>query len=1185
MKLGILLTSADPLDKLLIADGAEFDSYADQHEYFCLPGTRVELLSQISEWAESSNGKCIFWLNGMAGTGKSTIARTVAESFKNKDQLGATFFFKRGEANRSNARYLIPTITKQLVTKHQRLIPAVSKVIEDNPNISSKSLSEQFDKLLLQPLVRLNMNQPATIVVVIDALDECDREDDIQVILRLLPRLQNVQSVCLRIFLTSRPELPIRLSFKQNSNHQDLVLHGLPQPVIEHDIHLFLEHKLSEIRDEHLLPPEWPGNKNMEKLVKMAVPLFIFAATICRFVGDRDWLPEERLTAVLQDEAATSTSDIERTYLPVLNQLIVSRNKRDCEQFMEEFQNIVGVIILLATPLSVIALARLTGIPQRTISNRLNRFHSVLNIPDEPHQPVRILHLSFRDFLISTTSTFHVDEKETHRKIVLHCFRVMGTGLKQNICSLSSYGIERADIKSQTVNQHLSTDLQYSCQYWVYHLQQSRGYVSEFPILPFLKTHLLHWFEVLSLMGILSEAVGNIDMLQAVVAKNTNTEISEFLYDARRFILKNMFMTSIAPLQLYHSGLVFSPKQSVVRKMYSDNIPKWICPLPQVEATWSSNLQTLTGHSESVNSVAFSSDGLTLASGSSDQTIKLWNVKTGQELQTLTGHSGWVRSVAFSSDGSTLASGSYDQTIKLWDVKTGQELQTLTGHSDLINSVAFSSDGSTLASGSYDKTIKLWDMKTGQELQTLTGHSESVNSVAFSFDGSTLASGSHDRTIKLWNVKTGQELQTLTGHSDLINSVAFSFDGSTLASGSHYGTIKLWDVKTGQELQTLTGHSESVNSVTFSSDGSTLASGSHDRTIKLWNVKTGQELQTLTGHSDLINSVAFSSDGLTLASGSDDRTIKLWDVKTGQEPQTLTGHSGWVNSVVFSSDGSTLASGSDDQTIKLWDVKTGQELQTLTGHSESVNSVAFSSDGLTLASGSSDQTVKLWNVKTGQELQTLTGHLSWVRSVAFSSDGSTLASGSDDQTIKLWDVKTGQELQTLTGHSDLINSVAFSSDGSTLASGSIDKTIILWDVKTGQELQTLTGHLGWVRSVAFSSDGSTLASGSSDKTIKLWNVKTGQELQTLTGHSDSERSVAFSSEDYLIPILHMNSNPNLSHLDHQLSLSNNWVSMAGEKLMYLPPEYRLYICLAVKGVTIALGYSDGRVIAMGFHIQ
>jgi WD40 repeat protein len=301
----------------------------------------------------------------------------------------------------------------------------------------------------------------------------------------------------------------------------------------------------------------------------------------------------------------------------------------------------------------------------------------------------------------------------------------------------------------------------------------------------------------------------------------------------------------------------------------------------------------------------------------------------GKLLQTLKGHSSWVNSVAYSPDGQTVASGSWDKTIKLWNVKTGNLLQTLKGHSSSVNSVAYSPDGQTLASGNGDKTIKLWNVKTGNLLQTLTGHSSSVSSVAYSPDGQTLASGSGDKTIKLWNVKTGNLLQTLTGHSSSVSSVAYSPDGQTLASGSGDKTIKLWDVKTGNLPQTLTGHSSSVWSVAYSPDGQTLASGNGDNTIKLWDIKTGNLLQTLDGHSNQVWSVAYSRDGRTLASGSwdntinwsSDKTIKLWNVKTGNLVQTLPGNSSRVNSVAYSPDGQTLASGSHDNTIKIWRLK------------------------------------------------------------------------------------------------------------------------------------------------------------------------------------------------------------------------------------------------------------------------
>ena len=285
----------------------------------------------------------------------------------------------------------------------------------------------------------------------------------------------------------------------------------------------------------------------------------------------------------------------------------------------------------------------------------------------------------------------------------------------------------------------------------------------------------------------------------------------------------------------------------------------------------------LEGHTDRVNSVAFSPDGTTLASGSDDRTIRLWDAKTGAHIRTFTGHTGAVNSVAFSPDGSTIASGSsttasgsLDGTMRLWEVETGALIRTLTmRHTGWVHSVAFSPDGKTIASG--DATMRLWEVETGALIRPLTGHTGRVNSVAFSPDGTTLASGSDDRTIRLWDAKTGAHIRTFTGHTGVVNSVAFSPDGSTIASGSWDDTVRLWDAKTGALIRTLTGHTGVVNSVAFSPDGKTIASG--DATMRLWEVETGTLIGTFTGRA----SVAFSPDGSTIASGSWDYTVRLWE--------------------------------------------------------------------------------------------------------------------------------------------------------------------------------------------------------------------------------------------------------------------------------------------------------------------
>lgn len=460
--------------RMLVAEGASFDSNVEEHNRKCLANTRVELRHQIMQWAENKGDKPIFWLNGMAGTGKSTIARTVAQSFADKGQLGASFFFKRGERDCGNASKFFSTIAMDLMSHIPGLRLKVKEVVEAEPAIFEKALKDQFVKLILQPLsgIKQTSLQDLKLVLVIDALDECDREEDIAAILQLLSHTKDIRSVSLRIFVTSRPQLPIRLGFKQMSDrtYQDLVLHEVAKETIARDITLFFENELAKIREQRSLDPSWPGRRDIQSLVGMAFPPFIFATTVCRFLREVNGDPRRRLKDILQyDTEDISKQDV--TYLPILNHLFSGQPEREKEKLSQRFREIVGSIIILENPLSVISIATLLDIPKEDIGCRLDSLHSVLSIPSDETRPIRLLHLSFRDFLVDPEkrgkSPFRVDEQEAHDRLTKKCLQLMSSqkGLRQNICNLPSPGTFRNEIDNRTVNKNLPPELRYACRY------------------------------------------------------------------------------------------------------------------------------------------------------------------------------------------------------------------------------------------------------------------------------------------------------------------------------------------------------------------------------------------------------------------------------------------------------------------------------------------------------------------------------------------------------------------------------------------------------------------------------------------------------------------------------------------------------------------------------------------------
>ncbi|MBP0008282.1 MULTISPECIES: NB-ARC domain-containing protein [unclassified Roseofilum] len=531
----------------------------------------------------------------------------------------------------------------------------------------------------------------------------------------------------------------------------------------------------------------------------------------------------------------------------------------------------------------------------------------------------------------------------------------------------------------------------------------------------------------------------------------------------------------------------------------------WFRPLaPCLDSSDGALLCTLRGHQSWVNTVAVTRDGQLAVSGSSDKTLKVWDLETKEETLTLTGHRSLIQAVAVTRDGQRAVSGSSDKTLKVWDLETGEALLTLMGHDSMVKAVAVTPDGQRAVSGSSDNTLKVWDLKTGNKLLTLTGHSGSVQAVAVTPDGQRAVSGSMDKMLKVWDLKTGEQRLTLKGHDHWVNAVAVTPDGRRVVSSSMDKTLKVWDLKTGEEELTLTDHQDWVQALAVTPDGKQAVSAADNNTLQVWDLATGEEKLTLRGHRDSIQAVAVTLDGQQAVSAAMDNTLKVWNLETGEELHTLTddgGYQDWVRALAVTQDRQIAVFATIDNALKIWDLKREQERYTLTGHQDSVQAIAVTSDGKRAVSSSMDKTLKVWNLEMGEELHTLTGHHHSIPAVAITPDGRRAVSASMDSTLKVWDLATGEELRTLTGHSHWIQAVAVTPDGQCAVSVLDRTTLKVWDLVTGEERLTVTVHQDWVRAVAVTSDGRRVVSGSVDKTLKVWDLATGEVLGTFVAEA------------------------------------------------------------------------------------
>jgi len=477
-----------------------------------LKGTRKGVLKDIGDWFASDQGHRVFWLNGLAGTGKSTIAQTFAETTSADGKLGASFFCSRDFEDHSNLQMIFPTLAFQLACRYPAFRKELLQVLKERPDVGHESLCSQMEKLLVGPLKATDIPT----LIIIDALDECKDKEPASAVLSILSDYVD-QIPNVKFFITGRPESRIRSGFRLESLApitEVLNLHEVKPSAVDRDIRLLFQTQLASLakdRSDLDSTEDWPSSSDIDILCKKAAGYFICASTVVKFVASEGDLPTERLsliTSLPQSTIEEGKSGVDELYTKVLQQAfsdVHAENSRRCLLF----QTVVGAVLLIFNPLSIKGLSELLGLNTQHIHNTIQSLHSLLLIPESIEDPIHIFHKSFPDFLMDPARCkdrrFLVEPAGHHAEILLACLRLMGNKLKRNICNLDDHAVlsEVKDLSSQQ-EAYIGNALEYACKFWTKHLLEipsSSPCVEKVQqaIEKFFMVDFLHWIEVLVL--------------------------------------------------------------------------------------------------------------------------------------------------------------------------------------------------------------------------------------------------------------------------------------------------------------------------------------------------------------------------------------------------------------------------------------------------------------------------------------------------------------------------------------------------------------------------------------------------------------------------------------------------------------------------------------------------------------
>ncbi|KAL8671687.1 MAG: hypothetical protein Q9168_003809 [Polycauliona sp. 1 TL-2023] len=1130
------------LDKLAYVGDAILTSHRTSRRHRqCLPGTRVDVLQQIMDWTVNTSPQCIFWLKGLAGTGKSTITTTLASKLKENLCPLASYFFERGHSELAHVQKLIPTIVRQLAKFSPAYLLSVLAAIKADPDVgSSADLREQYEALLLGPLRQIQPSGPSDkpFIIIIDALDECDDEQDLRMLINLFATTTDLPNLRIKIFVSSRPDL-LRHGFEDMPSilHYTMVLHDVPRAVVDNDIRIYLHHELEATQKKFRLPIEWPPPEALETLAAKAGGLFIFAATACRFIGGASHAkPQKRLDQICGSTTTNKlmTEELDQMYTLVLQNSIKGDYTSEEQESTESlFRHVVGTIVILLDPLPISELFKLLSGPEleteEELETMLETLHSVIDVPEDPSKPVKALHLSFHDFLLDpnrcSDRRFSVIEEQANQILASDCLRLLSSTLKRNMCGLSLEPL-RDEIDPAVIERTLSPSTQYACRHWAEHVFRSKSAIDDHgPVHTFLQLHFLHWLECMSLIGRVSETVNTLRNLLSI-SDMPSSSAHDFFNDCHLFVVNFRHMIGIAPQQLYISALVFSPPQSLVRENFASIVPGWIKCNPPLRDTWPSS-QTVIEVPYRVHRAFFVAGDRSVAtvsrrSKSSLLNFDLWDAQTGARQINSVPASRELKIMSFSPDGLTILMVFPDDALKLWDIAKKDFRFSLGGGGSGITCVTFSEDSNSIVVGYHDGTVRRLETRTGATRKLFVSDARNVSALKISPDNRfiaiyeaketegtlTLWDGeehscqlmiSPERTRSLVNRWVLEDQLAYTGR-ELEDRLAFSPDGKLLAVTVQNHAVQVWDLATRTIQLNVQDRSQNDSTsiavqLLFSADSKHLVvCSTYD--VDFWELTTGNS-RSENKSKDIryITAIKFSLNEEFTALGSLDGHVRVYN-KADQDPHLYEGHDYQIRAIDFSKDGNLILA-ANPRIVRVW--KFQKTSPRLLGEHEGddkldrIVSVMLSPDGRTAVTASfrgEMSETQIWDCETG-DCRFKYKRRGLTTSSSIRSNNQMLLSTAGEDTL-IVDVYTGSRRPVPDGECHTL-----SRDGQLLAFGHQGRAIPLWDVQQEKEVFRITYDCPDLDKLVFSSDNVFLASSLQSGEVMIWRTHSGECVSTI----------------------------------------------------------------------------------------